>query len=274
MGLFRTAELDPALADVLATSHRRARKALAKGQDGVHKAVRPGERIVAVTVDDLECLWTIVVTGERLLTMTRGGEILVRETPIAEVPGATVENGKHYSVLVLDRMSLRLHFENRAEAGALAKQINQLVVASRPRTIPALHPGLYGTLLSRAGVPETAVNRSRLAERTAVVLGAQAVAMTAQFGDPDAFAEFTHLFAKVTPGREQQRADDMISWLWEWHPLTHQTLTRQLATWQDGLLQPDSFLTAAAGGEIPPWSDTPGDDTETWRVVYRRNQRT
>ncbi|GAA0473404.1 hypothetical protein Aca07nite_56830 [Actinoplanes capillaceus] len=274
MGLFRTAELDPALADVLATSHRRARKALAKGQDGVHKAVLPGERIVAVTVDDLECLWTIVLTEQRLLTMTRGGEILVRETGIAEVPGATVEHGKHYSVLVLDRMSLRLHFENRAEAGALAKQINELVVANRPRTIPALHPGLYATLLSRAGVPETAVNRARLAERTAVVLGAQAVAMTAQFGDPDAFAEFTHLFARVTPGREQQRADDMISWLWEWHPLTHQTLTRQLATWQDGLLQPDSFLTAAAGGEIPPWSDGPGDDTETWRVVYRRNQRT
>ncbi|MBO3743949.1 hypothetical protein [Actinoplanes flavus] len=274
MGLFRTAELDPALADVLATSHRRARRALAKGQDGVHKAVRPGERIVAVTVDDLECLWTIVVTEDRLLTMTRGGEILVRETPIAEVPGAAVEHGKHYSVLVLDRMSLRLHFENRSEAEALAKRINQLIVAHRPRTIPALHPDLYATLLSRAGVPETTVNRSRLAERTAVVLGAQAVAMTAQFGDPEAFAEFTHLFAKVAPGREQQRADDMISWLWEWHPLTHQTLTRQLATWQDGLLQPDSFLTAAAGGEIPPWSDGPADDTETWRVVYRRNQRT
>jgi hypothetical protein len=173
----------------------------------------------------------------------------------------------------LDGMGVRLHLGEVA-ADMLTELVNGLVLQSRPRAIPVLHPAFYTELLTRAGVPDTPVNRIRLAERTAFAIGAQAGAFTAQLEDPEAFAAFLERFAGVVPDRSLQQADDMVDWLWAWHPLCHQGLTRQVTKWHDGLLGPDSFLTAAGGGEIPPWSDTTGgDNTEAWRMVHDRSRR-
>ena len=148
---------------------------------------------------------------------------------------------------------MRIHLDDLAAADALTELVNNLVIRHRPRTIPVLHPNGYLDLLSRGGVPDTPVNRARLAERTAFTVGAQAGAFTAQLRDPEAFEAFTTRFGVISPDRQMQRADDMIDWLWAWHPLCHHGLTRQVTKWHDGLLQPGSFLTAAAGGEIPAW---------------------
>ncbi|MEV4343868.1 hypothetical protein AB0J83_05260 [Actinoplanes sp. NPDC049596] len=274
MGLFRTDEpLDQALAGALRTGGR-SRKIVAKGQDGIRAALTPGEPVLAVAVDELTYDGTLVVAGRRLLSMRRGGRELVLATDVTALSSAYLEENKGFAVLVAHQAGVRLHLADRAAAAALAQQINDLVVRHRPRAVPALHPTFYGDVLEAAGVPDTSVNRDRLAERTAYVLGTQAAAFTAQLRDPQAFKAFSGRFALAEPGRLWQRADDMIDWLWAWNPGCHEGLVKWAGKWHSGLLEPGSFLTAAAGGEIPPFGDrAAGDDSEAWRLVFERHHR-
>jgi hypothetical protein len=251
MGLFRSEE--PLFADALRTRRKAATKVIQR--------VVQSESVLAIAVDDRTHDTTVVVTDARVLVMRRGGRELEKAYALGELPGAYAEG----AFLVLDRVGVRVHAGDHPTAASLTTLVNRLVLRHRPRAIPTLDPWFSIDLLRRAGVPDTAVNRARVAERTAFAIGTQAGAFTAQLGDPAAFSVFTRRFAD-TPV-----PDEMIDWLWAWHPLCHHGLTKYLAQWHDDLLQPGSFLTDAAGGEIPPWTDRP--TAEAWRAVFHRNQR-
>lgn len=274
MGLFRTEPVADDLAAVLCTNDNRSRKAVAKGQRGIREALLPGEEVAAIAVEEFTYNAAVVVTDRRLLTMSQAGRDLMRAVDIAQVAGAyvTQEPGGAARVKVQD-LNVQVYLGDRARAEVLARRVNEMVLRNRPRRMPEFHPVFVEDLLSRTGVPDTPVNRVRLVERTAFMIGTQAAAMAAQLRDPDAFTAFTTRFATTDPGRELQRADDMIDWLWAWHPLCHAGLERQMSRWHDGLLEPDGFLAGAAGGEIPPWSDGTGDDRQAWQMVYDKNHR-
>ncbi|MGV9213661.1 hypothetical protein ACTFTM_17545 [Micromonospora sp. RB23] len=265
--------LDTRFSNVLFTRGTRSRQAVAKGQHGIRGALLPNEQVLGIAVDERSHDDTVVLTDRRVLVMRRGGRTVVRATDIAEVPGAYTEVTPGGGTFELDRMGLRIHVADATAADALTTLVNSQVLKHRPRTIPPLYPDYCLDSLSSAGVPDTPVNRARLAERTAFTVGSQAGAFTAQLRDPEAFEEFVSRFGVASPDRRLQQADDMIDWLWAWHPLCHHGLTRQVAKWHDGLLQRGSFLTASAGGEIPAWGDSTADTKQAWRLVFERNWR-
>jgi len=250
MGLFRSEE--PLFADALRTRRKAATKVIQR--------VAASEAVLAIAVDDRTHDTTVVVTDSRVLVMRRGGRELEKAYALGELPGAYAEG----AFLVLDRIGVRVHAGDHPTATALTKLVNRLVLRHRPRAIPTLDPWFYIDLLRRGGVPDTPVNRARLAERTAFAIGTQAGVFTAQLHDPAAFSVFARRFA------EAPIPDEMIDWLWAWHPLCHQGLTKQLAKWHDDLLQPGSILTGTPDGEIPPWHDRP--TTEAWRQAFARNR--
>ncbi|MER7590897.1 hypothetical protein ABTW72_25505 [Micromonospora sp. NPDC127501] len=265
--------LDTRFSNVLFTRGSRSRQAVAKGQTGIRGALLPDEQVLGIALDERSHDDTVVLTDRRVLVMRRGGRTLVRATDIAEVPGAYTEVTPGGGAFELDRMGVRIHVDDVTAADALTDLVNGQVLKHRPRTIPPLYPDYCLGLLSRGGVPDTPVNRARLAERTAFTVGSQAGAFTAQLRDPGAFEEFVSRFGVASPDRRLQQADDMIDWLWAWHPLCHHGLTRQVAKWHDALRQPGSFLTAAAGGEIPAWNDSTADTKQAWRLVFEKNWR-
>ncbi|MFI7080335.1 hypothetical protein ACIBO1_23825 [Micromonospora sp. NPDC049903] len=274
MGFLRPDEpLEARFSNVLFTPGDRARRAVTKGQKGIRDALLPDERALGIALDERSHDETVVLTDRRVLIMRRGGRALVRATDIAEVPGAYTEVTPGGGTFDLDRMGVRIHMRDVTSANALTTLINNAVLKHRPRRITMLNPDFYLDLLSRGGVPDTPVNRARLAERTEFAIGGQAGAFTAQLRAPEAFEEFVRRFGFDSPNRRLQRADDMIDWLWAWHPLCHHGLTRQVAKWRDGLLRPGSFLTAAAGSEIPDWNDSTTSNEQAWRLVFEKNWR-
>lgn len=278
MGLFSsTAVLDDDLAAALLTDDARTRRVVAKGQRAIRARLPAGEEVIAVAVDEYTLDTTVVVTDDHVLLLTRRGRVLQRVASVSEISVAFVERPAAGRVrLSLDGLQVKLAFRRRETADALAQTINELILERRPRTIRQLHPALYEELLTATGVPVTPTNISRLAERAAFAIGTQAGAFTAQLDDERAFDEFVVRFATAPPDRQPFVADEMIDWLWAWSPGCHRGLTRQVSTWQDGLLAPSSFLAAAVGGEIPPFQDDSDeglDSSVAWRLVFDRNRK-
>jgi hypothetical protein len=267
--------LDEGFAEALLTADSGTRRAVTKGQDDIRRALRNGEQVRAIAVDQSSYSDTIVVAGRRVLVMRRGGRTLLRAFDAAELDGCSAEIvGADRIVLTVHGAGARITVRDIASADTLVSLVNDLILACRPRSVPVLNPTFYTTTLAAAGVPATPTNRVELAGRTAAAIGMQAGALTAQLRDPEAFAEFVNRFAMGgPPDRKMELADDMIDWLWAWHPGCHKGLVRQVDKWRTGLLRPGSFLTAAAGGEIPPWNEpgSPADNTDVWRTVFEAN---
>lgn len=271
MDLFGAPEpLDPRIATAVLTSDRQALRALAKGQQGILAALN-GDPAGIVAIDEVTRDLTVVVARQRIHVFLKGGKSKGQVVDVAAISSAYTEGPR----VRLGGTGVAVTFRDQPSADKFKATLNQLITASRPRTIPVLYPDYFLDILGAAQVQPTAMNVTRLVERTAFIMGGQGAVYCAQLRDPHALEELISRFAGNTDVQRSGNlrvVDEIVDWLWAWNPGCHDALEQQIQKWHDLCVKPGGFL--VAGNDVPPWNDPDdSDSTQAWRLMYARNRR-
>jgi hypothetical protein len=204
------------------------------------------------------------VSTQRVLAIGQGRFGSVRSIEPASIDVAVPE----LQGVTFDRADLKVRIRDGAIAAALAKLVNTLIIAQRPRSIPKLHPRYFEQIFTRSPLARTPLNMARLIERTAFMIGGQGAAYCAQMHDAAAFDALLREFGHDDLiDRGPDIADEIIDWLWQWNPFSHRDLTRRVAQWAEGIVQPGKLMNQ--GRDIPAWSDGKRRGNATaWRMVF------
>jgi len=168
-----------------------------------------------------------------------------------------------------------LDHEIGEDMGIFRKQGNaqaQQAVEAEP-VLPDFGVGYLRGILEAARVPPTDVNMFNLAQRTAMALGLQGAAYTAQAGDRASFDRFVQRFSEP-PADWLNVSNEIAAWLWNWSSFCHHALAAQAHKWATGCLQPGGFVSSQG---VEPWENgtnrSPADNLAMWQAVFARNWR-
>ena len=273
MGLFtKDPELDEEIAAVLLTPGKAARRTVARHQSRFLQLRRSGERLVSAVVDDTSPVRAAIVAGGRMFIFAPDTPTPERVTEVAQIDRASIPEP---AAVCLNGLNLGfwLRLRRPQEAHTFVVQVNQAILAHRPRSVPRLYPNYYLEILTNAGVEPTRDNLVRLVERTVAMFGGQAGAFCAQCGDPGTFHEFLQTFAPTVVRQDQSHlVDEMVDWLWDRNPGFHYGIERQLAKWRAGLSTPGE--TFVDNGIVPPWGWENGAEeaAEMWSLVFHHTE--
>lgn len=259
MGIFGSSvPLDDDFANVLANGEGYIRRTLARNQENIRDALGDGEQVTAIAVENYPPGDAVVVTDQRLLVMRKGGRSVARISDATQLNGVgCAQADQGVWTVIVKGPELAFRFARSETAYSLADAVGRLITDRRDgqRAISTLYPQYFLDLLAETGVPATPTNVTRLIERVFVMVSGQADAYFQQLDDPGARAEFHRRFAEGgPPERVLYVVDDMVDWLWGWHPGCRAALQELFPKIREGLLQPHSFL-RTAGDEIVPWSE-------------------
>src|SRR5215469_11391144 len=124
------------------TSDRRAQRALAKGQREMLVALG-GASISMVAIDEITCDTAVVASQQRIHVFRKGGKSRQGILDPAAISSAYAEGRR----IVLGGTGVSVEFRDQSSADKFKTAINQMITASRPRTIPILYPNYFMDLL-------------------------------------------------------------------------------------------------------------------------------
>jgi hypothetical protein len=239
--------LHPWWFDRLANRDRPSIRALLKHHATIQRLLNPRERLCGIGVDVRGNAGINVVTTERVVQLKRSR--VLNEAARDRIHGThlrVLPRGE-YLVVIEGPGLFAPAFVDHADADRFAKVVDRYLVGTppAPRDIPPLLPNYYLSILRATGKPDTPDNLTRLVRHVArALVQAGALPFFDQIGDEDARRRFLGWFGadRINGDVSPSLGDDIIDWLWVWHPGCHDALGGMVPRIHQTLTSPESFL--------------------------------